>query len=142
MNVTSLLCSLSPRRIPLSSTCCTFHTRGHSINIFFTASIPKEWGRYCFHRSLFTWAWVPHLHSIILPSIGTMSFPVGGYPSAWSNVPGRGGGGTSIQSPTGGYPYPVPSGVPHPVPNEGGIPWPDQGGVPPIPLSGTGGIPL
>ena len=42
----------------------------------FTARIPWEWGRHCFHRCLFIFRRkrVPHLHSIILSSTGPMSF--------------------------------------------------------------------
>ena len=72
--------------------------------VLFTTRIPKEWERYCFHRCLsVNRGWVPHLHSIILPSTGPMSFP-GGYPSAWSHVP-------SWEE----YPFQSQWGVPHPV---------------------------
>ena len=79
----------------------------------------------------------PHLHPIILPSTGPMSFLGGrfGYPSAFSHVPGE-----------GGHTYPVPNegdipsspwGVPRPG-REGGTPVRDWMGETPPPLARTG----
>ena len=142
------------------STDMTFGNRTN-ISQLITARIPKEWGRYYFHRCVSVQGGegegggvLPHPHPIKCLSTGPMSFRGGRcipVPGPMSLLGGGGGGGGVLPHPIkfsstgpmsfrGGGCIPVPGpmsllgdgGGTHPVPTGGGVhPVPTGGGVPP-----------